>query len=277
MPSECVSRLEQTYAPLRRFVYFPLCTISMKHYRTLQEFEQQWGAVLNSVQQTRQPLNLDSCDWPAQQWGLVTTRAVAPGDALVTVPRQAILRTEQPQHLVTQIALLAMHHTDSILDPVRAQGIDASEVHMNTDTIASNPLLSNGYVAKFFAEQAQQQAEQGQEIRTHQQNSTVRRDAETVPLHDDLQMPAQAPQSDISNPNGSPFAAQSGNSNPAEATQQNQLLAGLVRLWLSTDRLPLSWTAQLASANLCRGHPQHAVAQAEWSALSGKPTGPCIV
>ena len=249
----------------------------MKQYRTLQEFEQRWGVMLNSVQQTRQPLKLDSCDWPAQQWGLVTTRSVAPRDALVTSRRQAVLHTEVPQHLVTQIALVAMPYVDSILDLADVQPEIASEAPTDTSALASNPLLSNGYVSRFLAEQAQQRAKQGQETGTHKKNSTVTRDAEKVTSHVDLQMPAQAPQSDTSNPYGSSFAAQSGNSNPAEATQQNQMLAGLVRLWLSTGRLPLSWTAQLALANLCRGHPQHAVAQAEWSALSGKPTGPCIV
>ena len=241
----------------------------------MQEFEQHWGVVLNSAQQSKQPLKLDSHDWPAQQWGLVTTRAIAPGDALVTAPRQAVLHTETPRQLVTQIALLAMPHTDSILDPVSAQKIRASHVHMNTDQLASNPLLSSGCVSQLLAEQAQQEPEQRQGTETHKQHSTTTRGTETVKPQDDYETPAEAQQSEVRNSTESGVGTPHGNSNSAEDTQQNQLLAGLVRTWVSTGRLPLAWTAQLALANLCRGHPQHTAAQAECNSMSGEPRDPC--
>ena len=48
--------------------------------------------------------------WACNQWGLVTTAAVLPGDVLLTVPRRHVVVTKQPDQALLQLAGLAYSH-----------------------------------------------------------------------------------------------------------------------------------------------------------------------
>lgn len=226
-----------------------------------QDTQQQVEAVLGRVREIAPEDMLSGANWPSQQWGLVTTGAVGTGDALVTVPRQAVLQTDQPDQLLLQIALVAMPHASHILTAAGFQeacisGVNqarsASE-HQGDATAAAAVMAGIG---------AEATAMVGQQADTYGSKVAMSGSAQPATVPDP---PHTAPAT---------VAAEA----TAEATAQDGLLADLVQQWLRQGKVQLSWTTRLALA-LVWNKDSHSLSQtmlSEVEALHGKmPESDC--
>ena len=220
----------------------------------MQNFQQRWGVMLDGVRQSCPGQKLNSLEWPSEPCGLVTTRAIAHGDGLVAVPRQAVLFTADPEQLISEIALLAKPHMASILGPGHsAQDKSPCEAQL----LAQIHLQTSGPVVGSLAKTTQQQANLADASGTHHQDTN-------------FTLAHAAQQANVSSTHGLDTVPSHDDNTSAAAAHQKALLAELVKLWLRIGQVQLGWTAQLLLALLCKGHPQHAAAQAELNALAGE-------
>ena len=221
------------------------------------------GVVLHGVEEIDPPANCAlqqqrprSASWTPLQWGLATTKLLAPGDALVTVPKQALICADQAEEVTLQLALAALPYIPSLLN-INAATADMQDIASVSGTAVQLPTHS-----AFLAD-----------------SHTARNSCSTdTPTHNASASTADAEQHRAASPHPSgqhiqlnqEDVGQMTGTDPSPSGQNAAVLSDLVSLWLPTGRVRMTWPAELALALLCPDCPSTAAAGDELGAMQGE-------